>query len=84
MAVKKAPHLNIDTVDENGSSPLILAALNGHRSVVHLLLSYSANVAIVDHQGWVWHGMGVAWDGCGMGYVWHGWVWQGVGVAWGV
>jgi ankyrin repeat protein len=48
---KKAPHLDIDTRDENGASPLILAALNGHCSVVQVLLSYSANVWACDQQG---------------------------------
>lgn len=48
---KKAPHLDIDARDENGASPLILAALNGHRSVVLVLLSYSAEVRAVDNQG---------------------------------
>ena len=51
MMKKKAPHLEIDTRDDNGSSPLMLAALNGHRDVVHTLLTYSANVLAVDDQG---------------------------------
>lgn len=50
-AKRKAPHLDVDVRDDNGASPLILAALNGHRQVVHTLLSYSANVRAVDDQG---------------------------------
>lgn len=48
---KCASHLDIDTRDENGATPLILAALNGHRNVVLSLLSYSASVGAVDNQG---------------------------------
>ncbi len=48
---KRAPHLDIDVRDDNGASSLILAALNGHRDVVHTLLTYSASVFAVDNQG---------------------------------
>ena len=48
---KKVSHLEIDVRDSNGASPLIIAALNGHRDVVHTLLSYSANILAVDDQG---------------------------------
>lgn len=48
---KRAPHLDIDTRNEDGASPLILAALNGHRNVVHLLLTYAASVKALDNQG---------------------------------
>ncbi len=51
MAKKQAPHLDIDTRDENGATPLMLAALNGHCSIVSILLTYSATVGIADSQG---------------------------------
>lgn len=46
-------YVDVDCRDENGSTPLILAALNGHRDVVYTLLQYSANVQLKDPQGWV-------------------------------
>lgn len=50
---KVAPHLDINTKDQNGASPLILAALNGHCSIVQVLLTYSANIWATDLQGCV-------------------------------
>ena len=44
-------YVDVDCRDENGSTPLILAALNGHRDVVYTLLHYSANVQLKDPQG---------------------------------
>jgi len=44
-------YVDVDCRDENGSTPLILAALNGHRDVVYTLLQYSANVQLKDPQG---------------------------------
>ena len=52
-ATRRAPHLDIDTRNDDGASPLILAALNGHRNVVHVLLTYAASVTAVDNQGYV-------------------------------
>ncbi len=51
MMKKVAPHLDIDTRDDNGATPLMLAALNGHCSIVNILLSYSATVSLSDVQG---------------------------------
>ena len=51
MAKKVAPHLDINTRDENGATPLMLAALNGHCSIVNILITYSASVDTVDIQG---------------------------------
>ena len=51
MAFRRAPHLDIDTRDENGATPLMLAALNGHCNIVNILLTYSANVGARDLQG---------------------------------
>ena len=48
---RKVVHLEVDTRDDSGASPLMLAALNGHREVVLTLLTYSANVLAADDQG---------------------------------
>ena len=47
----ESAHVDVDCRDENGSTPLILAALNGHKDVVYTLLQYSANVHRKDTQG---------------------------------
>ena len=57
--------VNVDCVDVNGSTPLILAALHGHREVLSSLLLYSANVNAEDYLGWVKMSAGV-WVGGGV------------------
>ncbi|XP_065909173.1 uncharacterized protein [Dysidea avara] len=44
-------HINVNCTDENGSTPLILASLNGHRDIVYVLLQYSAGIHATDGQG---------------------------------
>jgi ankyrin repeat protein len=42
---------NMNTMDENGHTPLHLAMRNNHRSVVELFLKADANVLIQNKQG---------------------------------
>lgn len=44
-------HIDVNCTDDSGSSPLILAALNGHKDIVYSLLQYSANLHDTDKQG---------------------------------
>ena len=44
-------NVNVNCMDEDGSSPLIIAALHGHKEIVYLLLVYSANINASDHKG---------------------------------
>ncbi|CAI8031605.1 Ankyrin repeat and sterile alpha motif domain-containing protein 1B [Geodia barretti] len=44
-------HVDINTVNNDGATPLILATLNGHRDIVYVLLQYSANVRSSDLKG---------------------------------
>ncbi len=46
----QAKGVDVNCRDENGSTPLILAALNGHKDVVYTLLRYSASVHGFDKQ----------------------------------
>lgn len=57
-----ATAVDVNCVDANGSTPLILAALHGHCDVLSSLLLYSANVNAEDYLGWVGALVGV---GCG-------------------
>ncbi|XP_062522391.1 caskin-1-like [Corticium candelabrum] len=43
-------HIDVECTDRNGSTPLITAALNGHKEAVVLLLIYSADIAARDYQ----------------------------------
>ena len=71
-------HVDVDCRDENGSTPLILAALNGHKDVVYTLLQYSANVHRKDTQGWVVQALSFpvfeerAWEGGWPPVLYHG------------
>ena len=56
LAIAEADKLNstsvdVNCVDADGSTPLILAALLGHREVASLLLLYSANVNAENYLG---------------------------------
>lgn len=56
LAVAEADKLNstsvdVNCVDADGSTPLILAALHGHREVLSSLLVYSANVNAENYLG---------------------------------
>ena len=54
MEKKQPPlHVDIDTCNIDGATPLILATLNGHRDVVYVLIQYSANVRSSDLKGFV-------------------------------
>lgn len=44
-------HVDINTCNTDGATPLILATLNGHRDVVYTLLQYSANIRASDLKG---------------------------------
>ena len=46
-----SPGVNVDARDENGSTPLIEAARNGHDGVVEALLIARADVKAKDKQG---------------------------------
>ncbi|XP_003384014.3 PREDICTED: uncharacterized protein LOC100638887 isoform X2 [Amphimedon queenslandica] len=48
---EKSVHVNVDCCNENGLTPLILASLNGHKDVVAMLLSFSADIHARDYQG---------------------------------
>ena len=49
---KQAPiHVDINTCNTDGATPLILATLSGHFDVVYTLLQYSANVRYSDLKG---------------------------------
>ena len=48
---KRTTSLDLEYRDENGSSALHLATLNGHRDVVYTLIQYSANINGKDLQG---------------------------------
>ena len=56
--------VDVNCVDSNSSTPLILAALHGHCNVLRALLLYSANVNAEDYLGWVGTIVGVlsGWD----------------------
>ena len=49
---KRTTTIDLEYRDENGSSALHLAALNGHRDVAYTLLQYSASVNAKDLQGY--------------------------------
>lgn len=55
LVQKKAllAHVDIDTINEDGATPLILSSLNGHRDVVYTLLQYTANIQAMDNKGLV-------------------------------
>ena len=55
LVEKKQPpiHVDINTCNTDGATPLILATLSGHIDVVYTLLQYSANVRYSDLKGWV-------------------------------
>ena len=46
-----ATSVDVNCVDGNGSTPLILGAFHGHRDVVYTLLLYSADINVQDNQG---------------------------------
>ena len=48
---KRNTSIDLEYRDENGSSALHLATLNGHRDVVYTLLQYCANINGKDLQG---------------------------------
>ena len=48
---KRNTSVDLEYRDENGSSALHLATLNGHRDVVYTLLQFSANINGKDLQG---------------------------------
>ena len=48
---KRVTSLDLEYRDENGSSALHLATLNGHRDVAYTLLQYSASINAKDLQG---------------------------------
>ena len=56
--------VDVNCVDGNGSTPLIFAALHGHRNILRALLLYSANTNAEDYLGWVGTIVGVlsGWD----------------------
>eukprot|EP00731_Ephydatia_muelleri_P002145 Em0001g2145a len=43
--------VNVNCTDAHGYTPLLLASLNGHKSVVHTLIHYSAEIQWTDDQG---------------------------------
>jgi ankyrin repeat protein len=43
-------HIDVNCADKDGSTPLILAALNGRKEAVVLLLIFSADIAKRDKQ----------------------------------
>ena len=56
LQVEKKPpplHVDVNTCNNDGATPLILATLNGHRDVAYTLLQYSANVRASDLKGLV-------------------------------
>ena len=44
-------NVDVEYRDDTGATALIVAALNGHKDVVHKLLQYSADVQARDIQG---------------------------------
>ena len=54
LIVEKKPpplHVDINTTNTDGATPIILATLNGHRDVVYALLQYSASIRATDAKG---------------------------------
>jgi ankyrin repeat protein len=42
---------NLEAVEGNGRGGLHLAAINGHKSIIHLLLTCAATIEITDNEG---------------------------------
>lgn len=49
---KQSSSVNVDCRDESGATALMLAILNGHKDVVYTLLQYSAELFVMDNQGY--------------------------------
>ncbi|RVD89961.1 uncharacterized protein DFL_000947 [Arthrobotrys flagrans] len=52
LSGKAREYIDVDAVDEEGSSPLIYAACFGHEEVVTLLVTAGANVNLQDSHKW--------------------------------
>ncbi|KAK6507375.1 hypothetical protein TWF481_005811 [Arthrobotrys musiformis] len=52
LSGKARDYIDVDAVDEEGSSPLIYAACFGHEEVVTLLVTAGANVNLQDSHKW--------------------------------